>query len=283
MKASFRAADAVEKPTIFGIESYGVPIHFEIDEAIAWSALKKRLNLVLPNGFEEIRNFKSTSNHRFKLTKNPDRTFNVAEDGEEIVSRLPEDLMFEQLERRVRLIVAEFAVGKVFLHAGVVAWKNEAIVIPAKSFDGKTTLVSELVKKGAVYYSDEYAVIDEEGFVHPFPKMLSMRGIVDAYRQVDVPVETFGGTAGREAVPVAMVLLTRFQPEAKWLPKTLSPGQAMMEILAHTLPIRNKPEFTLKVLNNMVNRAIITKTGRGDAARTADLLIGYFEKKALKS
>jgi hypothetical protein len=97
--------------------------------------------------------------------------------------------MFEHFERRVRLTVAEFAIGKVFLHAGVVAWNNRALIIPAKSFQGKTTLVAELVKKGAVYYSDEYAVLDEDGLVHPFPKKLSMRGIIDDYQQIDVPVE----------------------------------------------------------------------------------------------
>jgi hypothetical protein len=34
------------------------------------------------------------------------------------------------------------------------------------SYSGKTTLVSELIRAGATYYSDEYAVIDERGRVH---------------------------------------------------------------------------------------------------------------------
>jgi hypothetical protein len=261
-----------------------VQIGIEIGENIRPAMIKKRLKFVLPNGFEEIKNAAPTHNfHRFNLTKNADGTYNASENGKEFIARVSESFMLEQFERRVRLTVAEFAVGKVFLHAGVVGWNERAIVFPADSFHGKTTLVAELVKRGAIYYSDEYAVLDEDGLVYPFPKMLSMRGIIDDVRQIDIPVEEFGGTAGNKAIPIGMMLFTRFQAKARWQPKSLSQGQAMMEVIVHTLPIRNKPEFTLKVLNNVMNRAIITKTKRGDAARTAELIIGFFEKQKLKS
>jgi hypothetical protein len=282
MEAKLRKTNSEKRIEFIRIESFGVQISFEIGEGLQWLKIKKRLKFILPNGFDELDNLEDEA-RRFNLTKNEDGSFNVAEDGREIVGRVSEATMFEHFERRVRLTVAEYAVNKVFLHAGVVGWKGRAIVIPAKSFQGKTTLVSELVKKGAIYYSDEYAVIDENGLVHPFPKMLSMRGIIDDFQQVDVPIEKIGGIAGNEPLPVGMVLMTQFQPNARWKPKSLSPGNAILEIIAHTLPIRNKPEFTLKVLNNMMNRAIITKTKRGDAALTAELLIGFFEKQALKT
>ncbi|HEX8638161.1 MAG TPA: hypothetical protein VF692_08870 [Pyrinomonadaceae bacterium] len=280
MKAKLRAEPS-RKSDFFCIESYGVQIGFEIGEGISRSMIKKRLKLVLPNGFKEIK--ESSPAHYFRLSKNADQTFDAGENDQEIIGKVPEGLMFEQLERRVRMAVAEYAVDKVFLHAGVVGWNGRAIVIPAKSFHGKTTLVAELVKKGAVYYSDEYAVLDEDGLVHPFPKMLSMRGIIDDHQQVDVRVEKLGGVAGDKAIPVGMILFTQFQAKARWLPRALSPGRGLLEIIAHTLPIRNKPEFTLKVLNNVMNRAIITKTKRGDAARTAELIIGFIEKQKLKS
>lgn len=273
--------DKSAKTACFGIESYGVRISFEVGEGLASTKIKKRLRHILPNGFVEIKT--AAAAHRFRITSNDDATFNLGEGGRELIAGVPEPLMFEQLDRRIRLTVAEFAVEKVFLHAGVVAWKDRAIIIPAKSFQGKTTLVAELVKKGAVYYSDEYAVLDEDALVHPFPKMLSMRGIIDDFQQLDVPVEKFGGVAGNKAIPVGLIVLTQYKKGARWLPKSLSPGRGLMEIIAHTLPIRNKPEFTLKVLNNMMNRAIITKTKRGDAAQAADLIIGFFEKQAQKS
>jgi hypothetical protein len=42
------------------------------------------------------------------------------------------------------------------------------MVLPGKSFAGKTTLVAALVRAGAEYWSDEYAVLDANGDVHPY-------------------------------------------------------------------------------------------------------------------
>ena len=51
--------------------------------------------------------------------------------------------------------------------AGVVGWENRAIVMPGASFAGKTTLVRAWLEAGATYYSDEFAVLDRAGRVHP--------------------------------------------------------------------------------------------------------------------
>ena len=63
----------------------------------------------------------------------------------------------------------------IYLHAGVLEWKGKALVLPGISYSGKTTLVQELVRLGARFYSDEYAIIDTKGRVHPFPSPLSIR------------------------------------------------------------------------------------------------------------
>ena len=63
----------------------------------------------------------------------------------------------------------------VFLHAGVIGWRDRAFVFPGPSFAGKSTLIAELVRAGATYYSDEYAVVDEDGRVHPYARALQMR------------------------------------------------------------------------------------------------------------
>ncbi|MEP6901986.1 MAG: hypothetical protein ABJA66_09560 [Actinomycetota bacterium] len=180
---------------------------------------------------------------------------------------------------QIRITIAEYAVERVFVHAGVVGWKGKAIIIPARSYQGKTTLVAELTKLGAEYYSDEYAVLDDRGFVHPFPKTLSIRGFIDKYQQVEFPVESFGGIKGDEPLPVGMVLLTEFKAGAKWQPQILSEGFGVLEMLSHTIPIRYNPKFSLKVLNKTVNRAIIVKTERGEAKDFAIKLLSFFENK----
>src|SRR5258705_5309814 len=89
-------------------------------------------------------------------------------------SRSFED-MLNQFESHVQLTVAEYAPRRVFVHSGVVGWKGAAILIPGLSYSGKTSLVAELIRAGATYYSDEYAVIDERGRVHAYPRPLGIR------------------------------------------------------------------------------------------------------------
>src|SRR5258708_16040074 len=77
------------------------------------------------------------------------------------------DDVLEAFESHVQLTVAEHAPRRIFVHAGVVGWKDRAILIPGLSQSGKTTLVDQLIRAGATYYSDEYAVLDERGRDHP--------------------------------------------------------------------------------------------------------------------
>src|SRR5438876_5612788 len=49
----------------------------------------------------------------------------------------------EAFDRDVQAYVAEAARGRVFVHAGVVGWEGRAIVLPGRTFTGKTTLTAE--------------------------------------------------------------------------------------------------------------------------------------------
>ena len=80
-----------------------------------------------------------------------------------------------------------------------------------------------------------------------------------------------------------MILLAKYKKgkriPQKWRPKRLKQGVGIMEILPHTIPIRNNPKFVLEVLNKLTNRAIIFKTVRGDAVEFAETLLSYFESQ----
>ncbi len=87
-------------------------------------------------------------------------------------------LLTEVLERfgsDLQLYTAEMAPNRLFVHAGVVGWQGKAILLPGRSYSGKSTLVAALLQAGATYYSDEYALLDARGRVHPYPKPLSLR------------------------------------------------------------------------------------------------------------
>lgn len=263
----------------FAIESYGVRLRICAMRKELLEEIKGRINKILPEGFYK-RISPRRAVHSFSVRRNSSSEYVLFKGRNKITFGNDREIFLKYLDWQVRLTIAEFAESRVFVHAGVVAWKGKAIILPAKSFRGKTTLVKELTKLGAKYYSDEYAVLDEAGLVHPFPKMLSIREPGDKYQQTDYSVETFGGSKGVVPLPVGMVLLTEFEAGAGWQPQILSDGLGVIELLSHTIPIRYNPKFSLKVLNKTVNRAIIVQTKRGEAEEFAVKLLSFFENKA---
>jgi hypothetical protein len=177
----------------------------------------------------------------------------------------------------LRVTVAERAKPWVFVHAGVVGINGKAIVIPGNSYTGKTTLIAELVKRGAEYFSDEYAVFDENGLVHPFARDLSIRINGDRLSPERVSVEDFGGVSAVLPAPVGLVLLTEFKTGEVWEPERLTLGNGIKELIPHTVPIRFNTEFSLKVLNKGLSRAIIIKGLRSDAGDFADALLSFMD------
>jgi len=176
--------------------------------------------------------------------------------------------VFTTLERHAKLHVAETAPKRLFVHAGVVAWRGRAIVVPGRSFSGKSNLVAALLKAGARYYSDEYAVFDGTGRVHAFPTPLSLRDPVtgNATRHsVDCP----GGIARLRPLPVGLIVSTLYRANARWRPRELSGANAILELLAHAVPARSRPNFTLSILRRSVKGARALKGIRGEASELA--------------
>lgn len=261
-------------------QAYKVKLGIVSNRKFYLERILERLEEILPSGFDFIE--EADVEHLLEIKGERDGSFQIFSNGEAAAGRSNREDFVNLIESRIRLTVAEFAPENVFLHAGAVGWRGKAIIIPASSFAGKTTLVAELIKNGALYYSDEYAVLNKDGFVCPFPKMLSMRGIIDDYKQLDLTAESFGAAVGREPIPVGLILISRFEKNdgarTDFEPEILSSGQGMIEILAHSISIRNNPKFVLNVLNKVSTRAIIAKSQRGEAEFFAARLIEYLNK-----
>jgi hypothetical protein len=243
-------------------ESYGVPCRIETNDATLLEKVEKVVRKALLDRLKIIE--KKTPEHIFGFAVDDAGMLSMFHDGQQLASDEQERRLFKYFNSVVRIVVAEHARGSVFVHSGVVGWNGKAILIPANSFAGKTTLVAELVRNGAEYYSDEYAVLDENGLVHPFPRHLSVR-YGPEYDHTDVPVEDLGGRSGVDAIRVGMVLLVEYKAGAVWDPTRLTPGQGMLEVIPHTIPRNFNAEFSLKVLNTALKDAIILKGRRGDA------------------
>ena len=97
----------------------------------------------------------------------------------------------------------------------------------------------------------------------------------------DHSAEEIGGVAGREAIPVGAIILTRFAENGRWRPKMLTPGQGAMQALPFTLSLHTRPEFSLQVLNSAASRAIIASSLRGNAEKFARTLLNFVDKHGI--
>jgi len=173
------------------------------------------------------------------------------------------------LEDHLHRYVAEQGPRRVFVHAGAVGWKGSAVLIPGRSYSGKSTLVAALVRAGADYISDEYAVLDRRGRVHPFPAPLSLRRGLATRR---LTPEALGGRAASRPIPVGWILATRYREGSRWRPRALTPGQAVLQLLAHTVPARSRPAMALAALRAAASRAKAVRSPRGEAGVVVDWL-----------
>lgn len=260
----------------FVLQSYGVRVKIQASnpelleqaELTARKALLERLSIIE----------NSEAEHTFSISSDDHGELYLRLNGEDATRDSSEPRFYRFFDSLLRITVAEHAVDKVFVHAGAVSWKGRGIVIPASSFQGKTTLVAELIKNGAVYYSDEYAIFDSSGLLHSFPRDLSVRYRDGEVRERQVDPASIGGLIGTEPIPVGMVVLTEYQENAAWEPRTLTTGQGIIEMIPHTIPRRFNTEFSLKVLNTSVSDAIILKCFRGDASEFSVKLLSFFDK-----
>ena len=69
----------------------------------------------------------------------------------QLVRTLGQRHALDVLETTIRVDLAMSATTWTFVHAGAVAWKGRAIVIPGPSGHGKSRLVEALVRAGATY------------------------------------------------------------------------------------------------------------------------------------
>ncbi|MEE8455583.1 MAG: hypothetical protein V3R90_12685 [Limibaculum sp.] len=188
------------------------------------------------------------------------------------------DHLLDVFERGFRMEVASFSPRRIFVHAGAVGWKGQAILVPGKSLSGKTTLIAELVRAGASYFSDEYAVLDAAGRVHPFDKPLSIRAN-PAARQVETPVEALGGRAARRSLPVGLVVMSTYRDGARWRPRTLTPGHGALAVFANTITAWHAPVRAMTSIREVVAHAPVVRSSRGDAAEVAPLILQLLERR----
>jgi hypothetical protein len=188
------------------------------------------------------------------------------------------DQVLEAFEADLHLHTAEVSSDMTFLHAGVVGWQGRVIVVPGRSFSGKTTLVREMLRLGATYYSDEFAVVDNSGLVHPFARPLGIRE-EGSEAQTKYPAERLGAAVGRRPLPVGIAVISEYQRGAQWRPVPLSQGQGALELLANSVAVRREPRQTLMRIHELARQAVFVKGTRGEAREAAESILSFCSER----
>jgi hypothetical protein len=175
--------------------------------------------------------------------------------------------------------LAQESLSGTFIHAGCVAWKGRAIVLPGRSFAGKTSLVVELLRRGATYLSDEYAVIDSSGGVQPFARQLHVRSADGRTRRM-LPASLFTTESGASSVPAGIVLFATYSRAARWRPRRMTPGHALLGLLDNTVCVTRAPREVLGALAQLALTVPAFAVERGEARRVGGRILELSETYA---
>jgi hypothetical protein len=255
-----RRVQPANRPSLT-FEAYGLTMSLDFLDAEmclkAGAALPAGARLIRDEpGYERL----AVNAHGQLSTETPVREFSVG------VTLGPVERLASALRQHIALHSPDL-----FVHAGVVAVDGAALILPGRSYSGKTTLVAALLRQGAEYLSDEYAVIDERGFILPFPKALSVRNVTGVARDVDPAA--LGARILPGPTPVRLIVATRFEADAPWAPQPVSHGEAMLHLLQNTVAVRSQSAMAMRRVRLACERADALAGARGEAEPAArDLL-----------
>ncbi|MEO6952338.1 MAG: hypothetical protein ABI321_11030 [Polyangia bacterium] len=180
----------------------------------------------------------------------------------------------DALEGDLALHVAATCPDRVFIHAGVVAIDGRALLLPGRTFSGKSTLVAALVAAGATYYSDEYAVLDAAGRVAAYPRRMSLR------RNTGAPRRVLPRRVGSARIRVCWVLGSRYESGATFVVTPLTPGRTALLLLDNAVAARLASSRVLAAVRAVAATCQGASVVRGEARRTVEELLHFCAGKA---
>jgi hypothetical protein len=195
-----------------------------------------------------------------------DDVYAVVEEG--IVGERPPTLegALGALRRRLFFYAMEHARDRLVVSAGAVGHEGRAIVLPGPTMAGKSRLVVALLQAGAVYYADDWAVLDREGRVHGYPSLIFIKG------EGKVTPESLGALRGEGPIPVGLIAGLTYKPGSQWSPRRRTAGEGVLMLLRNSYGM-DAPDFAMEAARSATARALVLEGERGDAAEAAAALL----------
>ena len=202
---------------------FGLTVVIEMEQEETWRALRRQFS-----------QWPELADH----DGSPDLSIKVFSHGAEyrVFSRtefMARATNIRSLMYSVQCLLDEFVVshvtGLAALHAGAWVRNGSGILLPGQSYAGKSVMVNELVRDGWTYYSDEYALIDNGGNVHAYPRMIFLRS--ESGEPMPVHVD---GRVGGPPASVRLVLELEYLDHADWRVGQIGQSESFMRLLKST-------------------------------------------------
>src|SRR5277367_5919795 len=157
------------------------------------------------------------------------------------------------------------------VHAGTVLLGGRALLLPGVSHAGKSSLVAELLRRGATYFSDEYALIDSEGRVHPYPRPLLLRS--GRPEQAPVLASECSASVGDAPAPVGWILSLQYLPAGTWSIEPITQSEALLNLLRNTPHVLAESPDMVAVFQRAVAGANCYVGHRAEAVHAVDEIL----------
>ncbi len=178
------------------------------------------------------------------------------------------------------------------LHAGVMERDGVGVVFPASPGSGKTTLCAGLLSRGWRFLSDEFALIDGEGMIHPYPKALCIKeGSFEVMEHLGLPMVSprryRKGKKGRvayvnprvvgsrgigERCQLRHVVFPKFEQGATPRIRSISRGETGFELAQLSFNLRKKGNEGMAMMMSALQHADCHRLTSGDIDTTCELL-----------
>ena len=187
-------------------------------------------------------------------------------------------LKFEVIHQFIKLTP-----NHLWLHAAGASFEGKGVLLSGAWGKGKSTIVSELCERGALYLSDDIVPIDmTSGSLLPFHLTPMRREYQDAHAALS-PVEVSNlskriidlspDSYARDGVQLAAIILPEYAPESTTELVPHSPALTTMTLLENCLNLKTKKEQAVRFLGSLVEQVPVYRLPYNDGATGAGLII----------
>jgi len=244
-KSRARSGDSNRLTVYLALSGQHVALHFP-------GEIESDVRLLLPRGLATP----AAPHSSVTIDKQISGDFAIRKNGETVASNLARAQLPIWLAEEVTEALITDQEDALVLHAAAVGWNGRAIVLPALSGAGKSSLAAWLVDKGFDYLSDEIALLTTDGGITGFRRAIVIKnGAADAVRGLslfdDVPVAQFGEHLflapaethhPESARPCGMLVFPQFRAGADLRMRTLTAADAGLRLVECNLNARNHPD-----------------------------------------